>query len=94
MAKQAKCTKCKVRYVWKREHPLGRSFCVKCGERLKGTTHILAWPVRDLGHVKPYFKDPRFREMGDGTASVWWAEKNKLCRIPWKKGVDTHQKRV
>ena len=50
MGKQAKCTKCKVRFVWKREIRLKKppALCPLCGERLESTTHLLRFPVRKL----------------------------------------------
>jgi len=38
MARQGKCERCKVRYVWEKETPLKTMKCQKCGESLKPTS--------------------------------------------------------
>lgn len=85
MAKQAKCKKCKIRFTWLREWALRRSICPVCGEQLMGTTHVLKWPVRDLGKIKPKGLQKRLYESGDGSASLWDWEKDRLTVVPWKK---------
>lgn len=88
MAKQGKCNRCKVRFVWNRELLLGLAYCVMCGQRLEGTTRESSLPVRDLGRIQPLGKDPRFFEAKDGSASLWDEQKDRLVVVPWKKILD------
>ena len=41
--RQGKCDYCKVAYRWeaRREYPLKRAYCGRCGGKLKATTHLL-----------------------------------------------------
>lgn len=40
MAKQARCRRCKLHYVWDKEHSLDGARCPKCGEILTPTTYL------------------------------------------------------
>lgn len=43
MAKQGKCERCRVRWVWKKERLLRLVPCPTCTGPLKSTTHLLGW---------------------------------------------------
>ena len=47
MAKQGKCEKCKIRWVWDVEVALKKLQC-PCGQPLKATTHLSNYTVKDL----------------------------------------------
>lgn len=86
MAKQAKCDKCKIRFVWKSEHPIKKCRCLLCGEQLTQTNYLRkSWPTRDLGRIKPCGRDRRLHKAEDGTASAWDDRKDRQVVIPWKK---------
>lgn len=48
--RQGKCPTCKIAYRWPGRHSsagrvrLKQSYCMKCGTRLRATTHLLQWP--------------------------------------------------
>ena len=51
MAKQARCKRCKVHYVWQRDHPLKGARCRHCGQELERTSHYLRDPQRSEAPV-------------------------------------------
>lgn len=51
--RQGKCETCHVRYIWPaKQCTLKRALCPKCGSKLKGTTHLLQWPVEYVSAVR------------------------------------------
>ncbi len=48
MALQAKCPKCKVRYIWDRDVPLNRAYCPICKTSLEATTYQSALPTERI----------------------------------------------
>ena len=54
MAKQGKCTSCRIRYTWSRDIALWRTNCQKCGRILEATSRLNQWPVINLPNYKGY----------------------------------------
>lgn len=41
MARQARCWRCKVHFVWPQDHPLKGALCPRCKGELDRTSHYL-----------------------------------------------------